>query len=67
MEHRPTPPLDQMPSSSSEDNNEEASSDSSDEEKDEEAKEEEQEISMPKLSPYHAKNYFNSTMGGKDL
>ena len=67
MECQPTPPLDQMSSSSSEDNNKEASSDSSDEEKEKEAKEEEQETSTLKLSPYHAKNYFNSTMEGKDL
>ena len=67
MECQPAPPLDQMSSSSSEDNNKETSSDSSDEEKEEAAKEEEQETSMSELSPYHDKNYFNSTMGGKDL
>ena len=67
MEHQPTPPLDQISSSSLEDNNKEASSDSSDEEKEEEAKEEEQETLTSKLSPYHAKNCFNSAMGGKDL
>ena len=67
MECQPTPPLDQMSSSSSEDNNEEGSSDSSDEEKEEEAKEEELETLMLELSPYHAKIYFTSTMGGKAL
>ena len=66
MECQPAPPLDQISSSSLEDNSEEASSDSSDEEKEEETKEE-QETSTLKLSPYHAKSYFNSTIERKDL
>ena len=46
-----------------------ASSDDSDKEpSDDDDKEEEQEAEpTTKMSPYHAKNYFNSTMGGKDL
>ena len=70
MEHEPTPPLDQMSSSSSEDksDDEDASIDSSDEEMEEEAEEEtEEDKQSTKLSLYHAQNYFNSTMGGKDF
>ena len=70
MEHQPTPPLDQMSSSSPEDkpDDEDASIDSSDEETEEEVEEEtEEDKQSTKLSPYHAQNYFNSTMGGKDL
>ena len=70
MEHQPTPPLYQMSSSSSEDkpDDEDASIDSSDEEMEEEAEEEtEEDKQSTNLSPYHAQNYFNSTMGGKDL
>ena len=71
MECQPTPPLDQMSSSSSEDkpdDDEDASIDSLDEETEEEAEEETKEDKQStKLSPYHAQNYFNSTMGGKDL
>ena len=79
MECQPTPPLDQMSSSSSEDkpdDDEDASIDSSDEETEEEAEEETKEDKQEetkedkqstKLSPYHAQNYFNSTMGGNDL
>ena len=79
MEHQPTPPLDQMSSSSSEDkpdDDEDASVDSSDEEMEEEVEEETKEDKQEetkedkqssKLSPDHAQNYFNSTMGGKDL
>ena len=70
MECQPTPPLDQMSSSSSEDkpDDEDASIDSSDEEMEEEAEETTKEDKQStKLSPYHAQNYFNSTMGGKDL
>ena len=71
MACQPTPPLDQMSSSSSEDkadDDEDASIDSLDEETDEEAEEEtEEDKQSTKLSPYHAQNYFNSTMGGKDL
>ena len=71
MEPEPTPPLDQMSSSSLEDkpdDDEDASIDSSDEETEEEAEEETKEDKQStKLSPYRAQNYFNSTMGGKDL
>ena len=79
MEHQPTPPLDQMSSSSLEDkpdDDEDASIASSDEEMEEEADEEtkdnkqeetKEDKQSTKLSPYHAQNYFNSTMGGKDL
>ena len=58
-----------MPSSSSEDkpDNEDASFDSLDEETEEEVEEEtEEDKQSTKLSPFHAQNYFNSTMGGKD-
>ena len=43
--------------------------DSSGDEGDDEVlvEQEKQESSTTKLSPYHVKNYFNSTMGGKDL
>ena len=44
------------------------SDDSDNEPSDNENQEEEQETEpTTKLSPYHAENYFNSTMGGKDL
>ena len=57
MECHPTPPLDQM-----------SSIDSCDEKMEEEAEEKTKEDKQStKLSPYHAQNYFNSTMGGKDL
>ena len=47
---------------------EDTSIDSSDEETEEEVEEETKEDKQStKLSPYHAQNYFNSTMGGKDL
>ena len=50
-------------------NNDTLSDDSSGDEDDDEVlvEQDEQESSTTKLSPYHAKNYFNSTMGGKDL
>ena len=42
--------------------------DSSYEEMEEEVVEKtEEDKQSTKLSPYHAQNYFNSTMGGKDL
>ena len=46
-----------------------ASSDDSDNEPSDDDNEEEEQEAEPttKMSPYHAKNYFNSTMGGKDL
>ena len=46
-----------------------ASSDDSDNEPSDNDNQEEQQEAEPttKMSPYHAKNYFNSTMGGKDL
>ena len=44
------------------------SDDSDNEPSDNENQEEEQETEpTTKMSPYHAKSYFNSTMGGKDL
>ena len=47
---------------------EDASIDSLDEETEEEVEEKTKENKQStKLSPYHAQNYFNSTMGGKDL
>ena len=50
------------------DDDEDASIDSSDEEMEEEVEEETKEDKQStKLSPYHAQNYFNSTMVGKDL
>ena len=70
MEHQPTPTLDQMSSSSSEDkpDDEDESIDSSDEETEEEVEEKtEEDKQSTKLFPYHAQNYFNFTMGGKDL
>ena len=50
-------------------NNNTSSDDSSGDEDDDEVlvEQDQQESSTTKLSPYHAKNYFNSTMGGKDL
>ena len=46
-----------------------ASSDDSDNEPSDDDNEEEEQEAEPttKMSPYHVKNYFNSTMGGKDL
>ena len=46
-----------------------ASSDDSDNEPSDDDNEEEEQEAEPttKMSPYHAKKYFNSTMGGKDL
>ena len=50
-------------------NNDTSLDDSSGDEDDDEVwvEQDQQESSTTKLSPYHAKNYFNSTMGGKDL
>ena len=50
-------------------NNDTVSDDSSGDEDDDEVlvEQDKQESSTTKLLPYHAKNYFNSTMGGKDL
>ena len=45
-----------------------SSDDSENEPSDDDNEEEKQEVEpTTKMSPYHAKNYFNSTMGGKDL
>ena len=58
-----------MSSSSDDSNNNTSSDDSSGDEDDDEVllEQDQQESSTTKLSPYHAKDYFNSTMGGKDL
>ena len=50
-------------------NNDTLSDDASGDEEDDEVlvEQDQQESSTTKLSPYHVKDYFNSTMGGKDL
>ena len=50
-------------------NNDTSLDDASGDEEDDEVlvEQDKQESSTTKLSPYHVKNYFNSTMGGKDL
>ena len=65
---KPLIPCNTTNTKESHDSNNDTSSDDSSAADDEVLVEQDkQESSTTKLSPYHAKNYFNSTMGGKDL